>query len=64
MRLRKRPSRSARLVTTEGTDMAAEGASMDNKAHEKTYSGFITMFKVGTAISVIVAAIVVLLIAN
>jgi hypothetical protein len=48
----------------KGTDMAAEGASMDNKAHEKTYAGFITMFKVGTAISVIVAAIVVLLIAN
>jgi hypothetical protein len=48
----------------KGTDMAAEGASMDNKVHEKTYAGFITMFKVGTAISVIVAAIVVLLIAN
>lgn len=45
--------------------MAAEGsASMDNKAHEKTYAGFLTMLKIGTAISVITAAIVVLLIAN
>jgi len=45
--------------------MAADGgARMDYKTHEKTYSGFISLFKVGTAISVVVAAIVVLLIAS
>jgi hypothetical protein len=45
--------------------MAADGgAGMDYKAHNSTYSGFISLFKVGTAISVVVAAIVVLLIAS
>ncbi|TVV73843.1 aa3-type cytochrome c oxidase subunit IV [Sphingomonas solaris] len=40
------------------------GNKMELKAHEGTYSGFITLLKVGTAVSVVVAAIVVLLIAN
>ena len=43
-------------------DMA--GNKMELKAHEGTYAGFITLFKVGTTVAVIVAAIVVLLIAN
>ena len=45
--------------------MAADGgAQLDQQAHENTYSGFLTMLKVGTAISVITAAIVIILIAN
>lgn len=45
--------------------MAADGgAQMDQQAHVKTYNGFLTMLKVGTAISVITAAIVVILIAS
>jgi hypothetical protein len=45
--------------------MAADnGVQMDQKAHEKTYGGFITMLKIGTAITVITAAIVIFLIAN
>ena len=44
--------------------MAAEGAPMDNKAHEKTYTGFLTMLKVGTVITVIATVAVVLIIAN
>jgi hypothetical protein len=44
--------------------MADTGAPMDYNAHEKTYSGFLSLFKVGTAISVVVAAVVVLLIAS
>lgn len=44
--------------------MASEGNAMDNQAHVKTYSGFLTMLKVGTVISVIAAAFVVILIAN
>ena len=44
--------------------MAEGGAGMDNKAHLKTYEGFITMAKFGTAVCAIVALIVVLLIAN
>lgn len=34
------------------------------KAHEGTYAGFITLLKIGTAVSIIAAAVVVLLIAN
>ena len=45
--------------------MAANGgAKMDEQAHLKTYGGFLTMLKVGTAISVITAAVVIILIAN
>ena len=40
------------------------GARGDLQAHEKTYSSFISMAKVGTAVSVVIAAIVVLLIAS
>ena len=41
--------------------MAVDG---EMKAHEQTYSGFTRLFKVGTIVSVIVAAVVVVLIAN
>lgn len=34
------------------------------KAHEQTYSGFISLLKIGTVVSVVLAAIVVLLIAS
>lgn len=45
--------------------MAADnGAQMDQKAHEQTYSGFITMLKVGSAITIITTAIVIILIAS
>ena len=45
--------------------MAANGgAQMDQRAHENTYRGFLTMLKVGTAISIIAAAVVIILIAN
>ncbi len=40
--------------------MAGKGS--DFQAHERTYSGFITLFKWGTVASLIVAAIVILLI--
>lgn len=40
------------------------GNNMELKAHEGTYARFITLLKIGTIVSVIVAAIVVLLIAN
>lgn len=43
---------------------ANEGSQMDNQAHVQTYSGFLTMLKIGTAISVVVAALVVILIAS
>ena len=45
--------------------MAAAGNSNnDLQAHQSTYSGFLTLFKVGTIASLLVAAIVILLIAN
>lgn len=44
--------------------MAAEGAKMDQKAHERTYESFISLFKIGTAITIVITAVVVLLIAN
>ena len=45
--------------------MAADGGARGEiKAHEKTYSGFISLFKIGTAVSLVVAALVVLLIAS
>lgn len=40
------------------------GNNMEMKAHEGTYSGFITLLKIGTAVSIVAAAIVILLIAN
>jgi hypothetical protein len=39
-------------------------SEMDINAAKKTYSGFISLFKWGTILSVIIAAIVVLLISN
>jgi hypothetical protein len=45
--------------------MAANGdAQMDTKAHVQTYGGFLTMLKIGTAISIVTAAIVIILIAS
>ncbi len=41
--------------------MAGNG---DMNAHEGTYGGFLTMLKFGTAISVVVGAIVIILIAS
>jgi hypothetical protein len=40
------------------------GVQMDQQAHAKTYSGFLTMLKIGTAITVITTAVVIFLIAN
>lgn len=39
-------------------------AGNDNKAAAETYSGFLTLVKIGTTASVVVAAVVVLLIAS
>jgi hypothetical protein len=45
--------------------MAANGgAQMDQRAHEQTYKGFLTMLKIGTAISIVTAAVVIILIAS
>ena len=45
--------------------MAVDGGSRGElQAHEKTYAGFVSLFKMGTIASVIVAAIVVLIIAS
>ncbi len=45
--------------------MAADGGSRgDLQAHEQTYAGFISFFKMGAVASFIVAAIVVFLIAH
>lgn len=38
--------------------------SADMKAHENTYDGFMRMMKIGTVITVILAAIVIWLIAS
>lgn len=38
--------------------------SADMKAHDQTYGGFLRMLKVGTVITVILAAIVIWLIAS
>jgi hypothetical protein len=43
--------------------MADGGAPMDYKAHGKTYSGFLTLLKVGTIASALVGLLVVFLIA-
>jgi len=39
------------------------GAPMDYKAHNQTYSGFLTLLKVGTIASALVGLLVVFLIA-
>jgi hypothetical protein len=45
--------------------MVTEGsAGGELQAHERTYEGFISLFKVGTVVSMILAAIVILLIAS
>ena len=44
--------------------MAENGATIDLKAHEQTYAGFIRMMKVGAALTAVVAIIVILLIAH
>lgn len=43
---------------------ADHGAPMDYKAHNETYAGFLTLFKVGTIVSALAAIVVVLLIAH
>lgn len=43
---------------------ADHGAPMDYKAHDETYSGFLTLLKVGTIASVAVAVLVVFLISR
>ena len=40
------------------------GNNMELKAHEGTYARFITLLKVGTIVSVLVTAVVILLIAH
>jgi hypothetical protein len=42
--------------------MAEGGAHIDLKAHEDTYSRFIGMFKFGTIVCAIIAALVIFLI--
>ncbi len=45
--------------------MAAEAhGNNDLQAHEATYSGFLSLFRVGTAAALFTAAIVILLIAH
>jgi hypothetical protein len=44
--------------------MAAEGDVKDLKAHEKSYARFTTMMKWGTAVSLLVGALVILIIYN
>ncbi|WP_343519417.1 aa3-type cytochrome c oxidase subunit IV [Sphingomonas sp.] len=38
--------------------------SGDMKAHENTYGGFMRMMKIGTAVTVVIAVIVIFLIAS
>lgn len=51
-------------LTGSGHMAVDGGARGEIKAHESTYSSFISLAKIGTAVSVVLAAIVVLLIAN
>jgi hypothetical protein len=44
--------------------MADHGAPMDMPAHERTYAGFINLFKYGTIAAFGIGAIVVLIIAR
>lgn len=39
------------------------GAPMDYKAHNNTYSGFLTLFKVGTVLAALTGLLVIFLIA-
>ena len=49
----------------KGKTMAAEHHGHgDLKAHEQTYGGFLSLLKVGTIVSAVLAIIVVLLIAS
>jgi hypothetical protein len=41
-----------------------EAGKMDYPAHERNYTGFIKLLKVGTVITAIVAAVVIFIIAN
>lgn len=45
----------------QGNKMADNG---DMQMHDQTYHGFLTLLKVGTAASIILAAIVIFVIAN
>lgn len=40
------------------------GTPMDYKAHNQTYAGFLTLFKVGTVASALVAVLVIFLISR
>jgi len=53
---------AAKLIQVMGTVMAGKGS--DFQAHERTYSGFIALFKWGALASFILAFIVILLIAR
>jgi hypothetical protein len=50
------------LIQVMGTVMAGKGS--DFQAHERTYVGFIALFKWGALASIILAFIVILLIAG
>ena len=41
-----------------------EAGKMDYPAHERNYSGFVRLLKIGTVIAAVVAAVVVFIIAN
>jgi hypothetical protein len=41
-----------------------EAGKMDYPAHERNYTGFIKLLKIGTVITAIVAAVVIFIIAN
>jgi hypothetical protein len=43
---------------------ADHGPPMDYKAHNQTYAGFLTLFKVGTVASALVAILVIFLISR
>ena len=43
---------------------ADHGAPMDNKAHEETYTGFLTLLKVGTIASALIGFLVIFLISR
>ncbi|MDC7811052.1 aa3-type cytochrome c oxidase subunit IV [Sphingomonas koreensis] len=56
------PSNEAANNASEGKLRMAHSADM--KAHENTYGGFMRMMKIGTIVTVIIAAFVVWLIAS
>jgi len=58
-------TKSAERNFEPGTDMAANGeAQNDMPAHVSTYSGFLTLLKVGAAVSFVTGFIVILLISR